>query len=208
MFSLTSIQAMSDELTKIADVSITGLSPQALLESPQRMPMETDGFSKARQILARAEMSKTASKEKIALLGIGAEVASRGRFGLNVGFPYIVSGNYRFGDDKDEWAPTVGLGLTGPHIGVSYRGKKKGSQEPKKKTAARKPNKEDYSKTRRYVAPTAAGAATGALLGSLTNLHAPVQKHRMIGAGVGAGTALVDAVIRHHKKKELSHGKG
>lgn len=51
-----------DELEKIAEVNLSGLSPDTVLKNSAPLPpMETAGFSKARDILGRAEQAKTAS---------------------------------------------------------------------------------------------------------------------------------------------------
>lgn len=52
--------AFLDELEKIAEVSLAGLSPAAALSSQAR-PMETAGFQKAKEVFERAEAMKTAS---------------------------------------------------------------------------------------------------------------------------------------------------
>lgn len=51
-------------MDKVSDVSISGVSPQAALQSPQPSPMETAGFSKAKGILdaaAQLQQSKVAA---------------------------------------------------------------------------------------------------------------------------------------------------
>jgi hypothetical protein len=52
-----------DELEKISDISISGLSPETVLNSPKPEPMETSGLDKARQILLKHETIKTAAKK-------------------------------------------------------------------------------------------------------------------------------------------------
>jgi len=59
-----SMPAFVDELRKIAGISISGLSPETVLNAPKAEPMETPGLDKARSILAKAEMFKTAAKKK------------------------------------------------------------------------------------------------------------------------------------------------
>jgi hypothetical protein len=58
--------AFRDETEKIAEISLAGVSPQAA-EGLHRPPMETQGLDKARRILAKAEMLKTASEKKRSL---------------------------------------------------------------------------------------------------------------------------------------------
>ena len=73
-------------------------------------------------VTAYPEMGKTA------LLGAGVRVKDlddKGAFGVNLGFPYGVSLDYRLANEQ-ELSPTIGYGLLGPHVGVSYK-KKKGT---------------------------------------------------------------------------------
>jgi hypothetical protein len=53
-----------DELTKLADVSTAGLSPQTVLEMPHPEPMETLAVQRAKDILSRADASKTAAAKE------------------------------------------------------------------------------------------------------------------------------------------------
>lgn len=53
-----------DELEKISTVSLSGLSPETVLNSPQPEPMVTTGLDKARSILQKAEQIKTAGKKR------------------------------------------------------------------------------------------------------------------------------------------------
>ena len=68
------------------------------------------------------------------MIGIGAEVAHKGRWGLNVGLPHLVAGTYRLGDDDQEWAPHVGFGLSGPQVGISYRAQRKKQKGKEKRS--------------------------------------------------------------------------
>ena len=64
--------------------------------------------------------------EKIAALGVGMRVKDidrKGAVGVNIGFPYGAAIDYRL-MNKSKISPTIGFGLLGPHIGISYRGKK------------------------------------------------------------------------------------
>ena len=58
------MEAFADELEKIAAVSLSGLSPETVLNHPQPEPMVTTGLDKARAIIAKAEMFKTAARKK------------------------------------------------------------------------------------------------------------------------------------------------
>ncbi len=72
--------------------------------------------------------------KKTAALGIGMRVKDLdedGKFGISLGFPYIAALNYRL--LKEGLSPTIGFGLTGPHIGLSYKEKK---PKPMKKVAS------------------------------------------------------------------------
>jgi len=53
-----------DELEKISTVSLSGLSPETVLTASQPQPMPTPGLDKARQILEKAELYKTAARRK------------------------------------------------------------------------------------------------------------------------------------------------
>ena len=53
-------KGLFDELQKISSVSIKSLSPETVLSAEEPPPMETVGFQKARDILTRAQMAKTA----------------------------------------------------------------------------------------------------------------------------------------------------
>jgi hypothetical protein len=54
-----------DELAKIAAFNMKGLSPETVMEKSQPPPpMETPGFDKARDILSRASIAKTAAARK------------------------------------------------------------------------------------------------------------------------------------------------
>lgn len=53
-----------EELEKIAEVSLAGLSPKTLLAQQPAPPMQTPGLAKTMAILDRAEMLKTAAKKK------------------------------------------------------------------------------------------------------------------------------------------------
>lgn len=53
--------AMQDELHKIAEFSLSGLSPETVLSLRSPEPMETEGVRRAREILDRAGWSKTAN---------------------------------------------------------------------------------------------------------------------------------------------------
>lgn len=50
-----------DELTKISEVSLSGLTPGALLSAPSPKPMMTEGYQKAQHILELADQIKTSS---------------------------------------------------------------------------------------------------------------------------------------------------
>lgn len=52
-----------DEMTKIADIQLHGLSPQTVLNAKQPEPMETPGLDKARRVLQVADTLKTASEK-------------------------------------------------------------------------------------------------------------------------------------------------
>jgi hypothetical protein len=53
-----------DELEKISEINLSGLSPETILKNSQPPPpMETPGYSKARDILQRAEIIKTSQAE-------------------------------------------------------------------------------------------------------------------------------------------------
>lgn len=55
-----------DELLKISEINLSGLSPENVIKgSTPPPPMETVGFSKARDILGRAEMSKTSATKQV-----------------------------------------------------------------------------------------------------------------------------------------------
>ena len=55
-----------NELAKIAEFSLRGLSPETVMEKSQPPPpMETPGFDKARNILARASQTKTAASRHV-----------------------------------------------------------------------------------------------------------------------------------------------
>lgn len=61
-----------DELEKIAEVSLRGLSPETVLQgSEPPPPMETPGFQKARDILSRAELNKTAARKNLPGYAVG-----------------------------------------------------------------------------------------------------------------------------------------
>lgn len=61
-----------DELSKIADVSLDGLSPETILERGNPPPpMETPGYDKAKAILDRVQMSKSAGRRKASDFGTG-----------------------------------------------------------------------------------------------------------------------------------------
>jgi hypothetical protein len=79
---------------------------------------------------------KLKKMEKKAFLGFGVEVAHKGRWGLNLGFPHLVAGTYRLGEDDQEWAPHVGLGLTGAQLGLSYRSQHKKPKHKEKKAVS------------------------------------------------------------------------
>lgn len=66
------IQAgLFDELGKIAEISLNGLSPQTIMERSQPPPpMETPGLSKAQAILDRAQTIKTAARVKGHTIGV------------------------------------------------------------------------------------------------------------------------------------------
>jgi hypothetical protein len=53
--------AFADELEKISEVNIIGLSAGKVLSVPQPQPVEVEGFRKAREILERAEQTKVSS---------------------------------------------------------------------------------------------------------------------------------------------------
>lgn len=58
---------MLDELSKIAEIDISGLSPQNALEAGRPAPpMETEGYTKALRIIDRAKMMGTQSMPKTA----------------------------------------------------------------------------------------------------------------------------------------------
>jgi len=60
------LDGMSDELGKIAEFNLRGVSPQTVIEKGQPAPpMETPGFDKARDILTRASMAKTAASRHV-----------------------------------------------------------------------------------------------------------------------------------------------
>ena len=63
MLSRAVLAAFRDELEKLSAVSTAGLSPRAALETPQPEPFETAALTRAREILGRAEMMKTAAAE-------------------------------------------------------------------------------------------------------------------------------------------------
>jgi hypothetical protein len=72
--------------------------------------------------------------EKSAVLGIGMRVkniSDDGDFGVNIGFPYLASLDYRLTDTP--LAPTVGVGFLGPYVGASYRPDKKKSTKKHKR---------------------------------------------------------------------------
>lgn len=60
--------------------------------------------------------------EKRAFFGVGMRVWSskNQRHHATVGFPYLVGYDYSLKDEPG-WGPTVGVGLTGPHIGTIHR---------------------------------------------------------------------------------------
>jgi hypothetical protein len=64
MLSSAMTRGLFDELRKIADISTSGLSPETVLNAPRPEPMPTPGLDKARAILSKAEMFKTAAKKK------------------------------------------------------------------------------------------------------------------------------------------------
>lgn len=53
--------ALRDELQKIAEVRLDGLSPETVMSLRAPEPMATPGLQRAREILSRAELSKTAN---------------------------------------------------------------------------------------------------------------------------------------------------
>lgn len=53
-----------DELEKISEVSLLGVSSERALAVPEPSPMETAGFLKARALLERAEQMKTAAAQQ------------------------------------------------------------------------------------------------------------------------------------------------
>lgn len=60
-----------DELRKIAEISLHGLSPGTVLEKSQPPPpMETPGLSKAQAILDRAQSTKTAARLRGSAIGV------------------------------------------------------------------------------------------------------------------------------------------
>lgn len=61
MFSEAFCQGLFDELQKIGAVSLSGLSPEAVLTQQPAPPMETPGSKKAMEILDRAQAIKTGS---------------------------------------------------------------------------------------------------------------------------------------------------
>src|SRR3954468_2734935 len=76
-----------DELEKISTISLSGLSPETVLNSPKPEPMETPGLDKARQILARVDSIKTAAakkKSKPILQGYGLQTVGDGPVQKNV----------------------------------------------------------------------------------------------------------------------------
>lgn len=77
-----------DELSKIADVSLDGLSPETILEKGNPPPpMETSGYDKAKAILDRVESVKTAARKKPMEYGTGmpeyGRLARPGQSGLS-----------------------------------------------------------------------------------------------------------------------------
>jgi hypothetical protein len=54
-----------DELAKIAAVDLRGLSPETLMAQQPPQPMMTVGYDKAKNILDRAEMMKTAASRQV-----------------------------------------------------------------------------------------------------------------------------------------------
>ncbi len=53
-----------DELSKIAEINLSGLSPETIMEKGQPpAPMETPGLAKAQAILDRAQTTKVAAKK-------------------------------------------------------------------------------------------------------------------------------------------------
>lgn len=69
--------------------------------------------------------------EKRAFLGIGVPVASseNKRHHLTIGFPYGVGYDYSLKDEPG-WGPTIGVGLTGPRIGLMR--KRTGTEDERK----------------------------------------------------------------------------
>lgn len=60
-------RGLFDELMKISEISLNGLSPETILSQKPPPPMETPGVTKALEILDRAEAKKTASVSTPAL---------------------------------------------------------------------------------------------------------------------------------------------
>lgn len=59
-------QGFLDELEKIAEFNLSGLSPENVMKgSTPPPPMETVGFTKARDILGKAQMAKTSSTRHV-----------------------------------------------------------------------------------------------------------------------------------------------
>lgn len=61
---VTHFRAMRDELSKIAEVSLHGLSPQTVLAQKPAPPMETPGMQKALAVIDRMQMNKTAARKR------------------------------------------------------------------------------------------------------------------------------------------------
>jgi len=59
-------QGFVDELEKISEFNLSGLSPENVMKgSTPPPPMETVGFQKARDILGKAQMSKTSGSKQV-----------------------------------------------------------------------------------------------------------------------------------------------
>lgn len=72
--------------------------------------------------------------EKEAFVGAGVNVV-RGKngLGIDIGFPYGVSINAPFGNSTESNQAVFGIGLTGPHVGVSFMNEYKQKEQKKKK---------------------------------------------------------------------------
>lgn len=179
---------MYDELEKIS-ISLMGFSPESILNRQEQEPMQTEGLAKAMKILQKADQFDLHSKTAGAIFNkVGREMLE-----------YMA----RKEAQKRFKGKTAGAALGSSRAGLRVMSYFDRLDASKKKEAWARKALEDtdnrYEKIRPWVNRGLAGAGAGTLLTGLTS-SMPTLRHRLIGAGIGAGASLADHAYARHRK--------